>query len=79
MSRHQAWIDMAEDNAPNPFFCRRIHTSKDASEHLACPYCFGKKRETIEEAERKDFFDFDPDQDPITFGFPDSSSRNAGT
>jgi hypothetical protein len=69
---------MSEKHSHKPVFCLRNHSSKEAGEHMACPYCFGKKRELIEDGERKDFCDYDPDKDPVTFGFPDDSSRNAG-
>ena len=69
---------MSEEHSHKPVFCLRNHSSKEAGEHMACPYCFGKKRELIEDGERKEFCDYDPDEDPVTFGFPDDSSRNAG-
>ena len=69
---------MSDETPKKPVFCLRNHTSKEAEEHMSCPYCFGKKREVIEGGERKEFCDFDPDNDPITFGFPGDSSRNAG-
>jgi hypothetical protein len=69
---------MSEDRAKKRVFCLRNHVSKDAEEHIGCPYCFGKKREVIEDGERQEFCDFEADQDPLTFGFPDGSSRNAG-
>lgn len=69
---------MSDEQLKKPVFCLRNHTGKAAEEHMACPYCFGKKRELIENGERKEFCDYDPDQDPITFGFPEGSSRNAG-
>lgn len=68
---------MSEDQSKKPVFCKRNHTSKDADEHMSCPYCFGKLREVIENGERTEFCDFDPDEDPITFGFPDDSTRNS--
>lgn len=67
---------MSDEQPNTPVFCLRNHTSKDAEEHMACPYCFGKKREVIEGGERRAFCDFDPDQDPVTFGFPTGTSRN---
>ncbi len=68
---------MSDEQANKPVFCKRNHRSKEAREHMSCPYCFGKKRELIEHGERADFCDFDPENDPIAFGFPDDSSRNA--
>lgn len=57
-------------------FCVRNQCEKGADEHLGCPYCFGKHREVVEEGERKEFCDFDPDKDPTSFGFPEGTSRN---
>lgn len=68
---------MSQKHPPKPVYCVRNHTSKATEEHLSCPYCFGRKREVIEAGERKLFCDFDPDRDPIVFGFPDGSTRNA--
>ena len=57
-------------------FCVRNQVEKTAPEHLSCPYCFGKKCELVENGERKEFCDFDPDKDPTSFGFPENSTRN---
>ncbi|MGC4113738.1 MAG: hypothetical protein QM765_03570 [Myxococcales bacterium] len=57
-------------------FCVRNQVDKTAPEHLTCPYCFGKKSEQVENGERKEFCDFDPEKDPTSFGFPENSSRN---
>lgn len=57
-------------------FCVRNQIEKGAEEHLGCAYCFGKRREVIEKGERKEFCDFDPEKDPTSFGFPETSSRN---
>ena len=62
--------------APKKIFCLRNQIMKPCEEHLQCPYCFGRRREVIEGGEHKDFCDFDPDKDPISFGFPDDSTRN---
>lgn len=67
---------MADDQTPKKVFCVRNRLMKDAGEHLGCPYCFGKKRQTVEDGERKDFCDFDPDKDPVSFGFPEDTTRN---
>jgi hypothetical protein len=66
----------AESKKVKRVFCVRNKCEKDASEHLGCPYCFGKRREVVEDGERKDFCDFDPDKDPTSFGFPEGSTRN---
>lgn len=62
---------------PKGVFCIRNQIMKDAGEHLHCPYCFGKTREIIEGGECKEFCDFDPEQDPIAFGFAPDTSRNS--
>lgn len=67
---------MSDEQPKRRVFCVRNHVSKSSDEHLHCPYCFGKKREVIDEGEREEFCDFNPDRDPVTFGFPEESSRN---
>lgn len=67
---------MADDRTQKRVFCRRNHVSKSADEHLGCPYCYGRLREVVEQGEPQRFCDWDPDNDPVTFGFPDDSSRN---
>lgn len=51
---------MSDEQEPKKVYCIRNRLMKDASEHVGCPYCFGKKREAVEGGERKDFCDFDP-------------------
>ena len=68
---------MAEEQGPRKVYCIRNRLMKGADEHVSCPYCFGKKQETIENGERTDFCDYNPDKDPISFGFPEDSGRNA--
>jgi hypothetical protein len=70
---------MSDEKTRRRVFCVRNHVSKSSEEHLQCPYCFGKKREVIDEGERREFCDFNPDDDPVTFGFPEGSTRNAGS
>ena len=59
--------------------CRRTGQTFTVSEHLRCPYCTAD-RKTIEASGRyEDFCSFDPEKDPINFGFdPDSSRFRSG-
>lgn len=68
---------MSEAQLKRRVFCVRNHVSKSSEEHLQCPYCFGKKREVVDEGDRQDFCDYHADTDPVTFGFPEESSRNS--
>ncbi len=61
--------------APRPF-CVRNQVEKSADEHLACPYCFAASREVVEAGERKQFCNFDPERDPVSFGFPEGTRRS---
>jgi hypothetical protein len=54
--------------------CERTDTEYDVNEHLRCPYCFGKDVD-VKSEDRSRFCDFDPDRDPINFGFPENSTR----
>jgi hypothetical protein len=56
--------------------CVRNKTPKAAEEHLACPYCFGRKREVVEGGAHRAFCDFDEEQDPVSFGFPEGTTRS---
>ncbi|MBI4957698.1 MAG: hypothetical protein HY908_37170 [Myxococcales bacterium] len=67
---------MSDERAKLSVFCVRNHVGKSAAEHLECPYCFGKKREVVEGGDRKQFCDYDAKTDPVTFGFPEGTSRN---
>jgi hypothetical protein len=67
---------MTEEKARKRVFCTRNRVDKEAEEHLSCPYCFGKKVEVVENGERREFCDYDPEKDPTNFGFPEESSRN---
>lgn len=57
--------------------CARLHVERTTSEHKACPYCFGK-RQDIERGDRSEFCDFQPGVDPVSFGFPENTSRSRG-
>jgi len=54
--------------------CRRIHKDLMASEHRDCPYCFGTE-ETVRSCGYATFCDFEPEKDPLAFGFPDAFGR----
>ena len=69
-------LDMAEEQGTKKVYCLRNRLMKPTQEHMGCPYCFGKKHEVIENGERCDFCDFNPDKDPVSFGFPEDTSRN---
>lgn len=67
---------MADDRCRD-VFCVRNQITKSVEQHLCCPYCFGRKRETVEAGKRGQFCDWDPDKDPIVFAFPPGTSRNS--
>lgn len=54
--------------------CKRTGESFDPKIHLRCPYCFGGEAE-VRSGEREGFCDFNPEKDPVSFGFPRDSSR----
>lgn len=68
---------MSEEQTPKRVFCLRNHIMKESIEHSKCPYCYGKEHELIELGERKHFCDYNPDKDPVSFGFPEDTSRNS--
>jgi len=68
---------MADTEEPRKVYCVRNACMKNPTEHMGCPYCFGRKRETIEDGERKEFCDFNPEKDPISFGFPEDTTRSS--
>jgi hypothetical protein len=49
--------------------CPRLGRPRLAAEHLACPYCFGKKAE-VRKGDRADFCDFKPGVDAVSYGDP---------
>lgn len=57
-------------------FCVRNQIDKPIDEHLRCPYCFGRTHDVIEGGERRRFCDYDPQKDPVCFGFPEGTTRN---
>ena len=54
--------------------CRRTGETFDPEAHGRCPYCFGSKSD-IRPGNHKDFCDYDPEKDPVSFGFPSDSAR----
>jgi len=66
---------MRDEKPAKSIYCVRNKAAKPADEHLACPYCFGKKREAVEQGERVDYCDFEEGRDPLSFGFPEDSTR----
>lgn len=56
--------------AEGKVFCRRLQRPLPVAEHEKCLYCFGGAAE-IRTGDTARFCDFDPEKDPIQFGFPD--------
>jgi len=54
--------------------CRRTGQEYDTCTHKQCPYCFGEERD-IESGEYENFCDFQEGEDPVSFGFPDDTTR----
>ena len=54
--------------------CPRLDKLRPIEEHEDCPYCFGSAEE-IAEGPRAKFCDFDPEKDPLNFGFPSDASH----
>jgi hypothetical protein len=65
------------DDRPRVVFCVRNQITKCVEDHLGCPYCFGRNRDAVESGESKRFCDWDPEKDPVAFGFPPDTSRNS--
>jgi hypothetical protein len=56
--------------APGEVMCRRLKRPLPIAEHRQCLYCFGEP-EDVGTGDHPRFCDFDPERDPINFGFPD--------
>lgn len=56
--------------------CRRTGQMYEVPTHAKCPYCFADDDTIARGGTYKDFCDFDPDKDPIHFGFRHDSTRN---
>jgi len=57
--------------------CRRTGQQYDTCTHEQCPYCFGEERD-VATGDYEKFCDFREGEDPVSFGFPDNSTRNRG-
>lgn len=55
--------------------CRRTGQDYDAGTHERCPYCFGQSSD-VRPGAHGEFCDFDPDKDPVSFGFPPGTTRD---
>ncbi len=55
--------------------CKRTGEQYDLQEHQRCPYCWGG-RERLERGRHADFCDYDPERDPVHFGFPAETARH---
>ena len=55
--------------------CRRVDRLVDLAEHEACPYCFGHRQE-LASGRYETFCDWQPDRDPVHFGFPPEAQRD---
>jgi hypothetical protein len=56
--------------------CRRTGQTFDVPQHARCPYCFADDDTIAKSGDYEDFCDFDPEKDPINFGFRHDSTRN---
>ena len=57
-------------------YCRRLGKKFAPDEHATCDYCHGDKVE-IQTGEHGKFCNYDPDKDPVHFGFPEGGSRDS--
>jgi hypothetical protein len=55
--------------------CKRTGEQVEVATHAECPYCFGRAAE-IEEGRHEAFCDYQPEKDPMHFGFPADTSRD---
>lgn len=63
----------AEPIPESRVFCRRVQRELPVHEHQGCPYCHAEQQ--VDTAVHAKFCNFDPEQDPVSFGFPDDSDR----
>jgi hypothetical protein len=56
--------------------CRRTGQMFDVPTHARCPYCFADEDTIAKGGQYEDFCGFDPEKDPINFGFRHDSTRN---
>ena len=52
--------------------CRRVNAAMTVEEHAECPYCHGNEAE-IGSADHERFCSYDPESDPVVYGFPPDS------
>jgi hypothetical protein len=50
-------------------YCPRVRCGRPVCEHRLCPYCFGSEA-VIAEGNHTLFCDYEPNRDPVCFGFP---------
>ena len=55
--------------------CRRTGQMFQVSVHARCPYCFADDDTIAKGGQYERFCDYDPEKDPINFGFPPDSTR----
>ncbi|MFO1012022.1 MAG: hypothetical protein U1F29_18335 [Planctomycetota bacterium] len=55
--------------------CKRTGQRLPLAEHEACPYCFGKKDE-VATGLHSHFCGYQPERDPVHFGFPGGTARD---
>ncbi|MBK7580527.1 MAG: hypothetical protein IPI67_10015 [Myxococcales bacterium] len=58
--------------------CRRTGQMFSADEHARCPYCAASAETIAASGDYTQFCDYQPNVDPVHFGFPDDTSRNKG-
>jgi len=69
--------DPVEGNQPDPgeIPCQRVQRPLSSRKHLRCPYCFGDEN-AVKAGKHADFCEFNPDRDPVNFGFPQTHGRH---
>ena len=74
---------MTDAQAPRPeslpyrirtLLCRRTQQFVAPEEHLNCPYCFGRESD-VQRGLHERFCGYQPERDPIHFGFPTETER----
>ena len=64
-----------KDEADDQVRCRRTGEKYSPDEHHRCPYCYGAIAD-VAEGDHETFCDFDPEKDPVQFGFPENGTRH---
>jgi len=65
----------SKDEGESLVHCRRTNQQYSHAEHKRCPYCYGGLADVADGA-HGEFCDFNPDEDPIAFGFPPDGTRH---